>query len=117
MANEERLLLKCISKLDSMSHGLTDNRPKSYEKLKNTLIKETQVIYVNQLMIYLLTSSDFTIPLKDEEDIHKTDTELDTEIADTVFKLAEDQGRQVFVLPCDSDLHEQIGAKVKVSYG
>ncbi|XP_045194203.2 uncharacterized protein LOC123549832 [Mercenaria mercenaria] len=115
MANEQKLLVKCISKLDSMSHGLTDNRPKNLEKLKNTLKKETEVIYVNQILIYLLTL-DFTIPLKNEEDIHKTDSELDKEIAETVFKLAQDQGRQVFALPCDSELHHQIESKVQEWY-
>lgn len=115
MANEQKVLQRCISKLDGMSHGLMDNRPKSLEKLKNTLMKETQVIYINQILIYLLTQ-DFTVPIKNEEHIHKADSELDLEIAEKVLQVATEQGRQVFVLPCDSDMHREVETKLTEWY-
>ncbi|XP_060587261.1 uncharacterized protein LOC132742798 [Ruditapes philippinarum] len=111
MANDHKLLSRCVAKLDSMSHGLTECRPKTLEKLKNTLKKESEVIFVNQILIYLLTT-DSAVPLKNEEVVHKTDSDLDIAIAEAAFKRAQDEGRHFFVLPCDSDLHIEIESKV-----
>jgi hypothetical protein len=114
MANDHKLLSRCVAKLDSMSHGLTECRPKTLEKLKNTLKKESEVIFVNQILIYLLTT-DSAVPLKNEEVVNKTDSDLDIAIAETAFKRAQDEGRHFFVLPCDSDLHREIESRVHVS--
>lgn len=113
MANDHKLLSRCVAKLDSMSHGSTELRPKSLEKLKNTLKRESEVIYVNQILICLLTM-DKEVPLMNEEVVHKTDSELDTAISETVFKQAQQERRHFFVLPCDSDLHNEIESNINV---
>lgn len=114
MANDSKLLHRAIAKLDGMIHGKIDNRPKNVEKLKNVLSKETKVIYVNQMMNNLLTL-DNEIPLKSNESIFMTDTELEAEIIERTFENAKQSGRQVFLIPCDSDMHRDIKTKLKVN--
>ncbi|KAK3603442.1 hypothetical protein CHS0354_009422 [Potamilus streckersoni] len=108
----EAQTLRCIEVLNKMKTLGSDQRPKTQDKLKNVLSKECRVNYISSALSAAL-STDKNVCLGETSKVYVQDTELEPMVWNTAISHAKDNGRNLHVLPCDSNLHEKLREQVK----